>query len=212
MKKALLLFACLCLSLTALAQQPFICTTDGAKLVYVTTDAKGNESGRTEMEIIHVTSSGDNYSITQLTSMYIGGTALTEPFETVATVKDGDVFVDFGGGLTVAAEGAGFVLPKHMDVGLQLPKGEVTVEILGIKNKMDITFHEVVAKEDLTVPAGTFECYVVERRYTAKVLGIKTTASTKAWYARGIGVVRTDTFDKKGKLTSSQVLQELILP
>ena len=34
----------------------------------------------------------------------------------------------------------------------------------------------------------------------------------KTWYARGIGAVRTENYDKKGKLTSCQVLQEVTLP
>jgi hypothetical protein len=44
------------------------------------------------------------------------------------------------------------------------------------------------------------------------VLGLKANGSTKTWYARGIGAVRMDNYDKKGKLTSSQVLQEVSLP
>ena len=50
MKKAFLVLAGLGLALAAFAQGPFICTTEGAKLVYVTTDAKGNESSQTDME------------------------------------------------------------------------------------------------------------------------------------------------------------------
>ena len=41
---------------------------------------------------------------------------------------------------------------------------------------------------------------------------MKTTGSMKTWYARGIGAVRTDNYDKKGKVTSSQVLKEVVLP
>ena len=48
MKKAFLVLAGLGLALAAFAQGPFICTTEGAKLVYVTTDAKGNESSQTD--------------------------------------------------------------------------------------------------------------------------------------------------------------------
>ena len=112
----------------------------------------------------------------------------------------------------MAAEGGGFILPKNLEVGMELPKGEVTVEMLGIKSKQDITSHQVVAQETLTVPAGTYDCYVVERQFTAKVLGMKTNGSMKTWYARGIGAVRMDNYDKKGKVTSSQVLKEVVLP
>ena len=191
MKKAFLVLAGLGLTLAAFAQGPFICTTEGAK--------------------VKVAGKGDDFTIKQKAQLYIGGAALTKPIETVTTVKGGDVLFDFGG-IAIAAEGGGFVLPKNLEVGMELPTGEVTVEMLGIKSKQDITSHKVVAKEELTVPAGTYDCYVVERQFTAKVLGMKTNGSMKTWYARGIGAVRMDNYDKKGKVTSSQVLKEVVLP
>ena len=112
MKKAFLVLAGLGLALAAFAQGPFICTTEGAKLVYVTTDAKGNESSQTDMEIVKVAGKGDDFTIKQKAQLYIGGAALTKPIETVTTVKGGDVLFDFGG-IAIAAEGGGFVLPKN---------------------------------------------------------------------------------------------------
>ncbi len=213
MKKTLFFLISICFSVAALAQDlhPFTCTTEGAKLIYSTLDPQGNETGSTDMEITKVVSSGDSFTITQLCQLYIAGNAFTKPVETVTTVKDGDVSVDFGG-LSLAAEGAGFILPRQLEVGMELPTGEVTVEMLGLKTKQDISSHKVVAKEELTVPAGTYDCFVVERKFSTKVMGIKATGSMKTWYARGIGAVRTDNYDKKGKLTSSQVLKEVVLP
>ena len=198
MKRTLLSLVCGAISFVALAQtlNPFTCATEGARLRYVSTDAKGKETGSTEVKILKVVSSGDSFTIT--------GQFKIQNFSS-------NVAVDFGG-LGIAAEGAGFVLPRQMEVGLELPTGEATVEMLGIKSKQDITFHQVVSREELTVPAGTYDCYVVERRFTAKVLGLKANGSTKTWYARGIGAVRMDNYDKKGKLTSSQVLREVSLP
>lgn len=212
MKKAFLVLAGLGLTIAAMAQHPFTCTTEGVKLHYMTTDAKGNESSTSDMEITKVVADGDSFTITQVTQVFINGKAFTKPIETTSTVKDGDVLVDFSGGLSLATEGGGFVLPKRLAVGLELPTGEVTVDMNGLKIKQDITFHKVVAKEELTVPAGTYECYVVERQYTAKMLGMKVAGSMKTWYARGIGTVKMETYDKKGKLSSSQILTSVVMP
>ena len=212
MKKTLFFLIGLCVFGVAFAQDyPFTCTTEGAKLHYMSLDAKGNENGATIMEIVKVVPSGNDLTITQRSQLFISGNAFTDPVETVTMVRDGNVTIDFGG-LSVAAEGAGFVLPRRLEVGLELPTGEVTVYVMGVKTTQDISFHKVVAKEQLTVPAGTYECYVVERKYVARVMGLKVTGSMKIWYARGIGAVRTDNYDKKGKLSSSQVLQEVVLP
>lgn len=212
MKKAILVLATLGLSMAAMAQHPFTCTTEGAKFHYMTTDAKGNESSTSDMEITKVVSDGSSFTITQVIQVLINGTAFTKPIETTSTVKDGDVVVDFSGGLSLATEGGGFILPKRLAVGLELPTGEVSVEMQGLKIKQDITFHKVVAKEEITVPGGTYECYVVERQYTAKMLGMKVKGSMKTWYARGIGTVKMETYDKKGKLSSSQILMSVDMP
>ena len=211
MKKTLLFLVGLGVAMTALAQNPFTCTTEGAKLTYKTLDAKGKETSTSVMDISKVVTSGDTFKITQMVQVFIGGTAFTEPVKSVSVVRDGNVEVNFGG-LALSAEGAGFILPKNLGVGMELPTGEVTVEMLGVKTKQDITSHKVVAQETITVPAGTYECYVVDRQYIANVLGLKVKGSTKTWYARGVGAVRTETYDKKGKLSSSQVLAEVVLP
>ena len=212
MKKTILFLAGLGLAFSALAQSPFTCTTEGAELHYATLDAKGKESSTSVVKVKKVKSSGDTYSITQETQLYIGGQAFTSPITASSTVRNGDVVVDFSGGLSLAAEGAGFMLPKDLATGLELPTGEVTVDVQGIKVKQDITFHKVVAQESLTVPAGTYDCFVVERQYSAKMMGIKVNGIMKTWYARGIGAVKTDTYDKKGKLSTSQVLTKVVLP
>lgn len=212
MKKVFLVLAGLGLTVAAMAQHPFACTTEGAKLHYLTQDAKGKESSTSDIEITKVVTDGNSITITEVTQILINGKPFTKPIETVSTVKDGNVMVDFSGGLSLATEGGGFVLPKDLSVGMELPTGEVTVDVQGLKVKQDISFHKVIAKEEITVPAGTYECYVIERQYTATMLGFKVKGSMKTWYARGIGTVKTETFDKKGKLESSQILTGVTLP
>ena len=46
----------------------------------------------------------------------------------------------------------------------------------------------------------------VEMVTQSQVLMQKVVSTTRQWYARGIGSVKTETFDDKGNMTSSQLL------
>ena len=95
-------------------------------------------------------------------------------------------------------------------MGLELPVGEAEISLNGLQVKQTTTFHKVVAREEITVPAGTFDCYVVERQYTAETMGISTKSTIKTWYARGIGTVKSETYDEENKLRSGMILIEYL--
>ena len=66
--------------------------------------------------------------------------------------------------------------------------------------------------ETVTVPAGTFEAYKVTQTSTTTTTGwgrspIVNTGIT--WYARGIGVVKSISYDSRGRLESSTELHEM---
>ena len=71
------------------------------------------------------------------------------------------------------------------------------------------TNRKVVGKESITTPAGTWDC--VKISYDAKIrsamaplnIGVPITFSSTEWFAPGFGIVKTETFDKKGKLMGS---------
>lgn len=56
---------------------------------------------------------------------------------------------------------------------------------------------------DFRTPEGHF---VIENTTVSKVIGIKQTAIQKIWYGHGIGPVKTNMYNKKGKLMTSQEL------
>lgn len=208
MKKTILTLSVVLIGLTAAAQSPFTCTTQGAKLRYMNTDRNGKESTVSEIEITKVDQSGENYSITQVTTIYLNGKRFMKPIEITATVRDGDVLMDMGGNLSGSVEGAGYALPKRLAVGLELPTGEAKVKAGNINMTQNTTFHKVVAREEVTVPAGTFDCYVVERQYTAELYGMTVKGTIKTWYARGVGTVKSENYDEDGAISSGSHLLE----
>ncbi len=101
-------------------------------------------------------------------------------------------------------------IPAELKVGEVLDNGKVTVTISNNGMKImtisvNISNRKVEAKEDITTPAGTFECYKISYDISTKML-ITIKASTVEWYAKNVGVVRSESYNKKGKLTGYTVL------
>ena len=113
--------------------------------------------------------------------------------------------------------GDGFMdIPKNMYPGQKLNDVNFSMKTKASGAAMTIitnlTERKVGAKEKITTPAGTFECMSITgvRKSSMKVMGIsknmgKPTTET-IWYSPGIGMVKSENYDEKGKLETSQVL------
>ena len=63
--------------------------------------------------------------------------------------------------------------------------------------------------EDVTVAAGIFKGYKFSSDVNTVAMGIKVNAKSTEWYAKGVGIVKSESFDKNGKLQSRMELTEL---
>ncbi len=208
MKRIVLFVMAMCLGLNLIAQEiePFCCVKQGAELKYVTTDAKGNETGTSTTKVTAAAGSDGNYNIAMTITLYVNGNQMFNPMNVTTTVTDGNASVALGGGAAIEMTTDVPLIPARLAVGLELGTGTIVMNMGGIKTTQEIHTHKVVGREQLTTPAGTFDCYIVEQTYTAKMAFIKAKGSQKVWYARGIGNVKTETYDKRGKLSTQQIL------
>lgn len=189
------------------AQQPYCCTTKGAVLTYTNYDANGKESGTTQQTLKEVSGSGENYDLTIETTVNAGGTSTT--LETTMQVRNGSAQISMGNGSidVTASDPELLIIPNKLAVGHQLPLGEMFVNLGGFRVKSTITENEVIDREEITTPAGTFKCYVVKQTSSGRVMGIKSESTIKTWYARGIGIVKSETY-ANGSLSNSTVLTD----
>ena len=105
--------------------------------------------------------------------------------------------------------GTEVILPNNMKVGDELPDAEmnVSVAVSGISMNIEVMMldRKVVDKESVTTPAGTFDCVVIE--YQSKIkMGLERKGSAKQWIAKGVGMVKQEDYNKRGKVTSSTML------
>jgi len=81
---------------------------------------------------------------------------------------------------------------------------------INMKMSANITNRKVEAIEDITVKGGTFKCYKFSSDVQAIAMGIKVNTKNSEWYAKGIGTVKTESYDKNGKLQSRTELTEVL--
>ena len=77
---------------------------------------------------------------------------------------------------------------------------KITLNMSGIKMNMtlDMLNRTVDAKESVTTASGTFDCFQLSYNTEMK-MGMKMKFKIKEWIAEGVGVVKSETYNKKGK-------------
>ncbi|WP_435623330.1 TapB family protein [Flagellimonas sp.] len=124
------------------------------------------------------------------------------PNQMMEQYRDMDVEMD--------VTGTDIDLPNNLSVGQELADADVNVamNISGMKMKIEAktTNRKVVAEESVTTAAGTFDCVVLTADIFSKVAFANVNVSDKLWLAKGVGIVKQETYNKKGKLESRMEL------
>ncbi len=119
-----------------------------------------------------------------------------------------------GNNMTVEVSGDKFDVPSTFKVGQALDDLTYTVKIMmGSMTMMNRTFtvadRKVEALESVTTPAGTFDCYKVTFLTSSSGgIGAGTTKSA-VWYAKDIGLVKSELYSDNGKIMGKQILAKI---
>lgn len=228
MKVRLLLAALLpaLLALPAPAAEPWFCVTPGKTLVY---ERSRSGDGRLErsstMQITAVRQTGGGRAVDyRLTVLGPGGKPLyggAAPM-TVGIDADGGVLLDLGASVQAVLhnmlphaeqriEGIPALLPAEMKPGERLPDAHSIVRTGVLTHTVDITERTVLRFERIRVPAGEFDCVVLREHKVERGIGRNRDTVSENWYARGVGLVRHDSYlYNKGNLKpeASEVLKK----
>ncbi len=104
--------------------------------------------------------------------------------------------------------GSDLEIPNNLSVGQTLPDAQMNMKIsmsgINMNMELNITNRKVIGKENVTTPAGTYDCYVLTSDTTTK-MGVTITSSSKQWIAEGVGMVKQEDY-QNGKVSSSSLL------
>ncbi len=225
--KRLILLSWICLlGITVVAQESFFPTKTGTVVVYKSYDKKGKVTSGSKITISNVQGTPDNMSITYEIESLDAKDALVFK-DQVTIIQKGDVmYFDMSNFLNKAAfqkdgqipaevkiTGNSMEIPMNATAGTVLPDASVLMEMkmgfINMKMSANVPNRKVEGWEDVTVKGGTFNCCKFSEDVTATTLGMNIKSRTVDWYAKGVGVVKSETYDKKGDIESTRELVEL---
>lgn len=223
MKHLLFLTLIMFCTVTIKAQNTFFPTKEGTVLIYKSFDKKDKLLSEVKYTIKKVNISGNDLDITYHCESLDNKEKLV--FEEDITIhQSGDMlYLDMGNFINkavfqqdgeipaeVEVKGNNMQIPLNPQPGQSLPDAGIEMSMkMGFVNMRvaaEITNRKVESIEDVTVAAGNFNCYKFMGNINSVALGIKVKASSAEWYAKGIGTIKNESYDKNGKLESHMEL------
>lgn len=222
MKKVLFLAFMFCASFILNAQLAYF-PSEGTVLTYHNLDKKGKIESKIVYKVESVKQSGENADVTYFVESYGKKDELVFK-DRITFKKEGDkLFFDMSNFVnkgafqqngeipaTIEIEGNSLEVPINGTAGQSLPDANMTIAsdmgFVKLKMTTNIVNRKVDNIEDLTVPAGTFNCMKISGDVSGKILGMNMSGKSVQWYSSGIGMVKSETYDKKGELSGSMVL------
>ena len=116
--------------------------------------------------------------------------------------------------MTFEVDTDGMALPENLEAGQKLPDANLKViakiEGTGMTMTTNITVTDRLIEkfEDVTTEAGTYSCAKLSSKTNVKMAFMSASSSSIQWISPEVGIVKTEEYDKKGKLESSSELVE----
>lgn len=191
--------------------------TEGMTLEYVNYDPAGNKIGSYIMHIKTV--SGTQEKGTVIVDQYFydehGNPLFNDnggniPMEVSTGGPDGTISrMDDAGKVlkvqNIMPKGDMVSIPFGIKPGMVIPDGKIKAMVGKVSAVITTENRQVVERRNIEVPAGTFDCLLVEEKQKYKTI-ISKTERVETWYAPGIGCVRQSVYDRRGHLNHIQEL------
>jgi hypothetical protein len=194
---------------------------EGATLQYTNYNKKDKPEGVATYKVTHVETSGDVTNATMVIelkdekgkeiyktdySFTCSGNMVTIDYESLVPSS---MFEQYEG-MEMDISGTDIELPNDLSVGQQLSDANVTVIIsmggINMNTTVDMVNRKVEKQENVTTPAGTFDCYVIYSDNMMKAMMVKQSMPSRVWYAEGVGMIKQESYNKSGKSMGTTVL------
>lgn len=194
---------------------------EGTVTEYESLNAKGKVQGKMKYTVSGVSKSGGTTTATVTTDLYDkkGELVMNNEFEMLCTGSS--VSIDFKSLMNnpgmeqfqnaeAKVTGNNLDIPNALVPGQVLPDANVEIAVdmggMNMNISTQITDRKVEATETITTPAGTFDCVIVSQSSQTKMMVANVEAVEKTWLAKGVGMVKTESYNAKGKLMGTTLL------
>ncbi|RUA33766.1 MAG: hypothetical protein DSY77_08590 [Bacteroidetes bacterium] len=223
--KTLALIFILSMPLKSLAQSdcnPYLLLDEGRKWTTANYNAKDKYRGKQSYEVLSVSDEDGTITANVMLTSYDKKDKMVMEKEVEFTCKDGVVEMDMSKyipeetmesfkNMEVEMEFEAITIPENLEAGQYLEDGGVNISVQGpmpISMEIKIQDRKVMAKENIEVPAGNYEAWKINSIIKFDAMITRETKNVE-WIAENVGVVRSEQYDKNGKLNSYTVLTEI---
>lgn len=223
MKTLLNTFALLFISYIGISQNDcnkFFPLNEGTKFQITVYDNKEKPSAIIDYDVVNVRKSGGDKIGTINSKMTDGkGKEITNTSFDVScngevvsidfkSLINPQIFEQFGN-MDYEITGTNMEWPNELSVGQKLPDATMNMKIsmsgINMNMTVEIKDRKVIDKETITSPAGSFNCFVIT--YTTETkMGMSQRTTSKQWVTEKMGAVKSENYDKNGKVTGSSLL------
>lgn len=224
--KHITIFACLLLMISMVCAQidckPYVPTSKGTTWEITNYSSKDKETGKVAYELLDKVESGNDltFSIQAVSYDKKGNLTYTNTYE--AWCKNGKFEFDMAfflngesmqayENMDIKVDATEFEMPSlDAPAGTTMEDGQLVVDIASGSVPMFtmtvlVTDRKVEAREAIETSAGNYDCIKLSQKVSTKML-FSIEATSKEWYAEEVGLVRSESYDKKGKLTGYSML------
>ena len=103
-----------------------------------------------------------------------------------------------------------FFLSDNAQAGEEMPERFYQLAENMIKKEVNITGVTYMGEEKISTTAGRFNCLKISYLQRTKVVLKSTTLRVNEWYAKGIGLVKREVFDMKGRIDGKTLLVKVV--
>jgi hypothetical protein len=205
--------------------ETFFPTKQGVSLLYNSYDNKGKLTGIVRYIIKDVVVNGADMDITYICESFSPKNELLLKDEITINQRGDKLFFDMSnflnknayakdGEMTAEIEikGNSMEIPLNPNPGDKLRDANVEMIIkmgFNMKISVEMTNRTIESIDNITVKAGAFDTYKLTCDIKSVAMGMKSQSKMVEWYAKGIGTIKQETYDQKGKLMSSMELVEV---
>jgi hypothetical protein len=220
MKKSILAFVIMLSAGWASAQcNEFYLLEKGTEWEMESYNAKDKKTGRSYMKVKDIEGNAKGYVANVLSVLYDEKGKVMHDGELEFSCKDGTMYIDMRrylndeqmksfGQMDMEITSENLEFPNKLSVGQVLKDASITMAIKGsmpMKFTTEIVERKVEGKETITTPAGTFECYKISSKTRVKSI-MSAEYKSVEWVALKVGTVRSESYNRGGKLTGYTIL------
>lgn len=229
MKKIILAsFLAMLISVNLFSQDCFkyFPSDEGTSLEYTSYDNKDKPTSTTIRTVLDKRTSGDSVIVDYQVASTPTNADTTITYKYKIACVDDKLLIDMSSymnsstysaypGMDIEVDGSDLEMPANPTAGQALSGGDLVVKVLNNGMPMltitsKIYNRKVAAVETITTTAGSFETIKITYDIDVSMGFIKTKGSAAEWYAEDYGIVKSESYDKKGKITSYEVLTKII--